>query len=79
MNENPSVLVVDDDESFRSLVADRLTRTGHRIAAASGGEAALKLLDGIEVAVVDLLMPGAIENPYIRASIEESRETLYAA
>jgi len=28
---------------------------------------------------VDLVMPGAIENPYLKASIEESRETLYAA
>jgi DNA-binding NtrC family response regulator len=58
MNEKPSVLVVDDDESFRSLVSDRLSRTGHRVAAAAGGEAALRLLDGVEVAVVDLLMPG---------------------
>ncbi|HEV3026205.1 MAG TPA: response regulator, partial [Planctomycetota bacterium] len=58
MNDKPSVLVVDDDESFRSLVADRLTRTGHRVAAAAGGEAALTLLEGIEVAIVDLLMPG---------------------
>jgi predicted nucleotidyltransferase len=28
---------------------------------------------------VDLLMAGAIENPYLRASIERSRETVYAA
>ena len=58
MSEKPAVLVVDDDESFRSLVADRLTRTGHRVAAAPEGESALTLLEGVEVAVVDLLMPG---------------------
>lgn len=58
MNDKPAVLVVDDDESFRSLVADRLARTGHRVAAAPGGDAALGLLEGIEVAIVDLLMPG---------------------
>ena len=28
---------------------------------------------------VDLIMPGAIENPYVKASIQESRETLYAS
>ena len=28
---------------------------------------------------VDLVMPGAIENPYVKASIQESRETLYAS
>jgi DNA-binding NtrC family response regulator len=58
MSEKPAVLVVDDDESFRSLVADRLTRTGHRTTAAPEGTSALTLLDGVEVAVVDLMMPG---------------------
>src|SRR6185295_5919630 len=58
MSQKPAVLVVDDDDSFRSLVADRLTRTGHRVAAAPEGETALTLLEGVEVAVVDLLMPG---------------------
>src|SRR5271167_903786 len=28
---------------------------------------------------VDLVMPGAVENPYLKASIERSRETVYAA
>jgi uncharacterized protein len=28
---------------------------------------------------VDLVMAGAIENPYLRSSIEASRETVYAA
>jgi uncharacterized protein len=45
-------------------------------------EAYFGLKDALEQLMsrrVDLLMPGAIENPYIRASIEESRETLYAA
>ncbi len=58
MTEKAAVLVVDDDESFRQLVADRLARTGHRVSAAATGEEALKLLDGVEVALVDLLMPG---------------------
>jgi DNA-binding NtrC family response regulator len=56
--DKPAVLVVDDDESFRQLVADRLARTGHRVVAAAGGAQALSLLDGVDVALVDLLMPG---------------------
>lgn len=28
---------------------------------------------------VDLVMPGAIENPYLRAGIERSRESVFAA
>ncbi len=58
MSERPAVLVVDDDDSFRSLVCDRLARTGHRVASAAEGKSALGLLDGIDVALVDLLMPG---------------------
>jgi DNA-binding NtrC family response regulator len=58
MNDKAGVLVVDDDESFRSLVTDRLSRTGHRVASASGGQEALGKLDGVEVALLDLVMPG---------------------
>jgi hypothetical protein len=36
----------------------------------------LKLLFGREV---DLVMPGAVRNPYIRATIERDRQLLYAA
>jgi predicted nucleotidyltransferase len=28
---------------------------------------------------VDLVMPGAVENPYLRAGIERSRESVFAA
>ncbi len=58
MIEKPRVLVVDDDDNFRTLVAERLERTGHRVASAAGGAAALELADGVEVALIDLLMPG---------------------
>ena len=36
----------------------------------------LKFLFGREV---DLVMPGAVRNPYIRAAIERDRQLLYAA
>ena len=58
MSDTPGVLVVDDDESFRTLVAERLARTGHRVQAAAGGEEALGMLEGVEVALIDLVMPG---------------------
>jgi DNA-binding NtrC family response regulator len=58
MSDLPGVLVVDDDESFRSLLADRLARKGHPVAAAGNGAQALELLDGMEVAILDLIMPG---------------------
>lgn len=40
------------------------------------------LKEGLEALIgrkVDLMMPGAIKNPYRKASIEQDRETLYAA
>jgi predicted nucleotidyltransferase len=53
------------------------------------GDAAAKALDayfGLKEALeallgrpVDLIMSGAVENPYIKASIEQSREPVYAA
>jgi DNA-binding NtrC family response regulator len=58
MDERPAVLVVDDDESFRTLVRDRLRRTGHAAEGAASGEEALGRLDGVDVALVDLMMPG---------------------
>jgi DNA-binding NtrC family response regulator len=51
MAQRPAVLVVDDDESFRSLVRDRLER-------ASSGEEALGKAEGVDVALLDFLMPG---------------------
>jgi predicted nucleotidyltransferase len=36
-------------------------------------------LEGLLGRRVDLVMPGAIKNPYRKASIEQDRETVYAA
>lgn len=54
----------DRDESLRALDAY------------FGLKEALEQLLGRRV---DLVMPGAVENPYLKASIEKSRETVYAA
>jgi two-component system response regulator AtoC len=58
MSERPSVLVVDDDDSFRTLVRERLLRTGHRVAEAPDGSTALERCGEADVALVDLKMPG---------------------
>ena len=55
------VLVVDDDEDIRGLVAMRLKAAGHRVVAVGDGSAALALVEerGLpEVAVLDVSMPG---------------------
>ena len=54
------LLLVDDEESLRSVVAERLTDEGFQVVQASDGEAALKAIDGFafDVIVSDLRLPG---------------------
>jgi len=54
-----SVLVVDDDEDSRRLLAHLLERRGYSVVLADGGQAALDVLDGADVDVVllDVMMP----------------------
>lgn len=54
------ILVVDDDEDIRNLVALRLTAAGHAVLAAEGGPEALAALEGRDApdaAVLDVTMP----------------------
>jgi adenylate cyclase len=53
------ILVVDDNESNRDLLARRLARDGHAVEMASGGAAALALLKDREfdLILLDILMP----------------------
>ena len=54
------VLVVDDDESNRDLLARHLRRLGHQVATAAGGAEALERLrkEKHDLLLLDLLMPG---------------------
>jgi two-component system, NtrC family, response regulator AtoC len=52
------VLLVDDDPNVRFTLAEVMAERGHEAITASSGEEALQKLDGIEVVVVDLAMPG---------------------
>ena len=53
------VLVVDDEDSVRGLLAEMLKGQGHEVSIASSGEQALRLLDSHEFDIVftDLSMP----------------------
>lgn len=56
----PLVLVADDDESTRQLLAKWLAEFGYRVATASDGSEALTRIakEDIRLAVLDLMMPG---------------------
>jgi len=55
-----SVLVVDDERLFRTLVTDHLTKGGYRVVAAASGEEALKSLaaEPFHAVLLDLVLPG---------------------
>lgn len=56
----PRILVVDDDENFRSLLVDFLQTSGYTARGAEDGEAALALLREVpfDLLLVDLRLPG---------------------
>jgi two-component system NtrC family sensor kinase len=55
-----SVLVVDDDADFRSLVRGELVEAGYEVALAAGAEEGLQKLVGedVDVLLLDLQLPG---------------------
>ena len=57
---SPTILVVDDDRDFRSLVVEILASEGYRVIEAGDGEGALEILSETEVDLVltDQRMPG---------------------
>jgi len=60
MDPRPSVLVVDDDDVFRTRLARALEDRGYEVRAAADAPTALELArsESPELAVVDLKMPG---------------------
>ena len=54
-----TLLVVDDDESNRDLLARRLERRGHTVVTAEGGRGALELVAErpFDVVLLDVMMP----------------------
>lgn len=54
------VLVVDDEQSVRELLASILEGSGHEVVQAPNGLAAMRLYDSepIDVVLLDLVMPG---------------------
>lgn len=56
----PLVLVVDDEDDQRALLATLVRRAGYRVAEVATGEEALEQLDSItpDLALIDLLLPG---------------------
>src|SRR5947207_2560327 len=54
------ILIVDDESDFRLMLGKVLTMEGHQVSFAGNGWEALLVLDGdgVELCIVDLMMPG---------------------
>ena len=52
------MLLVDDDPGVRFALSEVLTDRGYRVVTAGSGAQALTMLDGVDVVVTDLSMPG---------------------
>ncbi len=57
--DRPSILIADDDESVRSTMQEVLSEAGyHPVCAEDGNQAIQRLSDDVDVALLDLRMPG---------------------
>jgi DNA-binding NtrC family response regulator len=68
-NEPPiNVLLVDDDDSLREVLADEMRRSGFRTTAARDAESALHEIENraFDVAIVDLNLPGVSGEELLR-------------
>ncbi len=54
------ILVIDDDEAFRTMLRRTLERAGHEVTEAEEGAAALAALSekAIDLVITDIVMPG---------------------
>lgn len=69
MEERRRILVVDDQDSMRTLLRDMLEVIGHDVALAEGGEQALAFLgqSAFDLVLSDLNMPGMDGTALLRA------------
>lgn len=66
------LLLVDDEDALRSVVAERLTDEGFQVTEATDGESALKALDSFafDVLVSDLRLPGVNGRQVIESALQ---------
>jgi adenylate cyclase len=67
-----AILVVDDEEENRELLARRLTREGHRVRVAKGGAEALAILQAepVDLVLLDVMMPD-LDGPTVLARLKQ--------
>jgi|1186.fasta_scaffold06133_4 two-component system cell cycle sensor histidine kinase/response regulator CckA len=76
IDDRPAVLVVDDEPNLRLVISRMLQEAGFSVVpASSGNEALQRLTDGIDVAVLDIRLPG-LSGPEVARRAWTSRPSL---
>jgi CheY-like chemotaxis protein len=76
IDDRPAVLVVDDEPDVRLVISRMLQEAGFSVvSASSGGEALRQLTEGIDVAVVDICLPG-LSGPEVARRAWSARPSL---
>jgi DNA-binding NtrC family response regulator len=60
------ILIIDDGKSFREALAESVRDFGHEVVEASGAQEALKLINEVDAAFLDLKMPGTSGIEFLR-------------
>jgi class 3 adenylate cyclase len=70
-----TILVVDDNEENRQLLARRLVRDGHQVLTAAGGREAMALLqrEPVDLVLLDVMMPD-LDGPAVLARLKQDPE-----
>ncbi|MFD1788772.1 GAF domain-containing protein [Sphingomonas floccifaciens] len=74
-----TILVVDDEASVRTLMAEAMTDQGHRVLTASDGASALRLLDGedaIDLVLTDVGLTGGMNGRQVAEAALRQRPAL---
>lgn len=73
------VLLVEDDREVRRIIRRKIARLGHHLVEAGGADEALNLLaqvEGIDLLISDIDMPGAMDGLELAARLREIRTDL---
>ena len=69
------ILIIDDDTAVRTTVRHILERAGYETLEASDGRAGIRLLDGADLVITDLLMP-EMDGVDLLGAIRKGRHTM---
>jgi DNA-binding response OmpR family regulator len=77
MEQRPTVLLVDDEESVQKVLTYPLEREGYRVVQARDGEEALELYraEPVDLVVLDLMLP-RVDGLAVCRSLREARSTV---